>query len=132
MKKGLIFKKLLAIILSIVAIRYISCERTKPPEPDYREKWVGEYECEAVDGSNVYQTLVSITAESDSMLKIFDKYNAKINIDGEFRFDFPYAPDGGGSGYFIDDSLNMSVYHRQGQGGPSWSTHYKGKKLKNK
>ena len=145
MKKELIFKKLFAIILSIIAIGYVSC--TKPEkEKDYREKWVGTYECEEIyffgRGTSdnyivteeMYQTSVIVTAKGDSILHFFynrdgDGYEIKINKNGEFGEGVGYRKYM--SGNFYADSLSIHFLRGYSPAGRSTSD-YKGRKHQNK
>jgi len=147
MKKVNIF-----IVLAIIAICYFSCEKPKPepePEPDYRDKWVGTYECEEVyswwrrtgiplrdtSGTEIFHTIVDVTVIGDSMLKFIESRNRKsyeteVSVDGYF-FKFEMGRELRVEGNFIGDSIYMYVIPPHGIG-YSMSSNYKGKKNKNK
>jgi len=137
-------KELILIILAIMAIGYVSCE--KPKEKDYREKWVGTYECEEKyswwlmseeSGEEIFQTTVNITAIGDSTLKILENrteknYETKVSNTGDFIEHYPPSfvkPLIVGNFYI--DSLNMTIYHSTALGYSSTSC-YICKKLKDK
>ena len=141
-------KKLFMLILVVMAIGFISCEKPKPEEPkDYREKWVGSYECEEIyswwkligipgggftdtSGTTVYQTIVEVTAIGDSALNITERnYNIEVNIEGKFNKIFNGKGHIGGC--FIGDSLYMVITPNYGNA-YSATSEYKGKKIKNK
>ena len=131
MKKELIFKKLFVLVLAIIAIGYVSCKKPESepkPEPDYREKWVGSYECErrwaylSRDDSGTIliverlsQSIVNVVEKGDFILNFSQKgtkinYDAKVNTDGSFR-DY-YGLVATIHGNFIDDSLFMTINDR--------------------
>jgi len=137
MKTRLIFKKLLAIVLTSIAIGYGSC--VKPQEPDYREKWVGEYECERrwaylskesdtiIIVECVSQNIVVVRMKGDFILNFSQKgtemnHDAKVNADGSF---FDYSLISIIVGEFFGDSLFMTNY-----GDTMVCGEYKGKKNK--
>ena len=134
MKKGIIL-----IVLAIIAIGYISCKKEK----DYRDKWVGAYECEEIyeywfgadnQGTEVYQTNVVVTVKGDSLLEFLERrsgesYEAAVNSNGNFIKYF--YPKGRIKGNFIGDSLYMQIIPVHGLGYYT-ELNFKGKKLKNK
>ena len=137
MKKGLTI-----LVLAITAIGYISCEK---PNPDYREKWVGTYECKKEFTSSyppgstgVSYPLVDVVAVADSMLNLTERdispnamsgvhNNVKVNSDGSFsKIDGnrPYI-----EGNFYKDSIKIN--YSNGSAGGTITAYYTGKKLKN-
>ena len=154
-------KKLFMLILVVMAIGFISCEKPKPEEPkDYREKWVGSYECEEmyhvrylkeflldtlsgtvsrIDTSYciVYQSTINVTVVGDSSLNILentreDSYEAKIDANGYFfKINDKVGPRLKVEGNFIGDSLYIIIRHYS-ENTFGATSEYKGKKLKNK
>ena len=154
MKKGFII-----IVLVILAILYVSCEEVRlEPEPDYRNKWLGIYECEEIyhvwhlterledtvsgtvswlDTSYniVYQTIINITLYGDSSLSISENkrgesYGAKLNTnDYFFKINNSIGPKFEVEGNFVGDSLYMRINLSRFHASSSFST-YKGKKIK--
>ena len=144
MKKEVNFKKLFVVVLAFIAIGCISCEKLKK---DYREKWVGSYECEEeshwwrlislpeppymsdTSGMEIFQTTVIVTAIGDSSLKFVENrrgksYEERVNADGYFFKSIGYF--GGIKGNFINDSLYMVI--ASGMQGWRDNSTYKGKK----
>ena len=130
------FLLLFAVIFGIIAV---SCRK---PEIDYREKWVGVYECEEgyqwwmgagdkfTSGEEVYQIKLTVITKGDSILKLSenrngDSYEIKIESDGGFN------EKGENSdiikGNFYGDSINIFILHSFSSGSGS-SSNYKGKK----
>ena len=127
MKKGLIL-----IVLAIMSMTYISCEKPKTePEKDYREKWEGTYDCEKILYSYIEQVTLDITIPDDSVLHISERVSGlyspldhvvKVAIDGSFS-----STSGDVSGFFYTDSLYVVWI------APSMKDFkYNGKKLKTK
>jgi len=133
MKKGLIL-----MILAIVAIEYISCDKPEKVK-DYRDKWVGTYECKKCYGAGYVDYVdVDVQTKKDSLLYIAErnldpyragvKYDMKINIDGIFQNIDPRPPFI--SGNFYEDSLYIFYFYPTPGAGVSVS--YEGKKRKSK
>jgi len=136
MKKEVILKQLWVIVLVIIAIGFISCE--KPKSKDYRDKWVGTYEC--IKGSSLQQVNVDVIAKEDSLLNITERdiqghgieHDVKVNSDGVFK----RIPNEHESikphidGNLYKDSLYiLYIYPTPGI---TVTIRYEGKKLKNK
>ena len=137
-------KKIFLILFFIST--FVACCKPEEQEPDYREKWVGSYECEEsysvysyTPGSNgttsyfYYQVVVKVTMKEDSLLVFTENrnqedYDAKVNING--RFSYPGNLSSGTSGNFIADSLHLYIGHDRTQGRSAHSA-YEGKKIKN-
>ena len=129
---------LIAVIFGIIGV---SCRK---PEIDYREKWVGVYECEEIyywwrgfgsqqiTGKEISQVNIAVTTKGDSVLTLLENkggesYEIKIKSDGVFN-------EKGGNcefikGNFYGDSINIYILHGQNVGSGS-SSYYKGKKQK--
>jgi len=145
MKKKLILVSLLiAILFAIVGCcKDGECKKDKK---DYREKWVGTYECEenyswwrltgihtwtSTSGNEIFQTIVVVTALDDSLLNFLgnrkgSSYEAKVDKNGFFFENFGLG--GGMCGNFIVDSLYMEIAN--GTQGSKYVSTYKGKKIK--
>jgi len=136
MKKGINL-----MILAIMAIGYVSCE--KPKEKDYRDKWVGSYECEEIytwcSGpidtvhTKIYKTNVIVTAKNDAWIVFCvnrneKRYGANVNEDGSFNEINDIEPRYI-NGIFHADSLNMTIVHSYSPGHSNIS-YFKGKKQK--
>ena len=141
MKTILKFKRAKSIFAIVLAITVIgACE--KPIEPDYREKWVGTYECEKKCTSSMYKDtivfypLVDVAAVGDSAINITERgasgyamfdvhHDVTVNSDGSFvlrgRPSF--------SGNFHTDNLSLELYNYTP--GAKGYSYYTGKKLKN-
>lgn len=132
MKKGLFI-----IVLAIMVIGFVSCEKPQK-EKDYREKWIGSYDCEKY--SDKPCTIdVTIVLESDSLLHITErdvelynmhqvKHDFKVNGDGRLsKIDNEYKPSITGNIYSDNIFLKLTV----ATPGMTSSTYYTGKKLKN-
>jgi hypothetical protein len=138
------------IVLAAVAVLFTACDPDKnhSEDKDYREKWVGSYECEEKYGfyplegemvEKTYQTKVEITVGGgDSILNFTENrngqsYAAKVNSDGKFRklMDHP-LPKPLIEGYFNNDSLYMTINFNGGALGYAEHSDYNGKKFKNK
>jgi len=112
---------------------------------DYRNKWVGSYECEEIyhwwfisgeSGFEIYQTRVDVTATGGSSLKFVENrrggsYDAKVNSTGNFVNDAKNHNDTYVRGNFIDDSIKLVITPSHGLGSSRTST-YNGKNLNNK
>jgi hypothetical protein len=88
------------IVLAAVAVLFTACEKDKnhSEDKDYREKWIGSYDCKEEYRfysdygyrEETYQTKVDITVGGgDSVLKFTENrngqnYEAKVNSDGKF------------------------------------------------
>ena len=155
--------KKIKITLSLSAIAYMmitlsSCEKIIP---DYREKWVGTYECEEicyswvvyhqpdtiytpfdtiilpntfVEKTIVYKTIVNVMAKNDSILEFLERRNEKheAKVDVKGNFrEFWNSNHCYMEGNFIRDSLYMTIVSGRGYGYYSESN-YKGKKIKRK
>ena len=80
---------LIAVIFGIIGV---SCRK---PEIDYREKWVGVYECEYENGGIEENILVDVISIGDSMLNISDRrsysewviveHDVTVKSDGSFK-----------------------------------------------
>ncbi len=133
---------LIAVIFDVMVIG-VSCGK---PEIDYREKWVGVYDCEEkwkwwsgpagqeTSGEEIYQIKLSVTTKGDSMLTLSeirneDSFEIKIECKGTF-----YEKIGDSryiTGNFNRDSIYVYLFHGSSPGFGSRSN-YKGKKEKNK
>ena len=135
---------LFVIVFGVMAIGCISCDKPITEEPeDYREKWVGSYECEEIWGylstedpdtivirEQVLQVIIDVKAKGDFIFNFSQKgtdmsYDVKINTDGSFWDYSSFIP--AIQGYFVDDSLFIDIIHRNTKEGRS---DYKGKKRK--
>ncbi|MDR2970421.1 MAG: Ig-like domain-containing protein [Bacteroidales bacterium] len=114
---------------------------------DYRAKWVGSYECEAVyDDKNPcgggsyhkeYQAIVDVSVSGDSSLYISErnpnpqqsaiKHTVKVHSDGKFSTFFKLTE--GAGGYFVNDSIY--AFYGSMSAGCSLEISYQGKKIKN-
>ena len=138
MKKGLIL-----IVLAIVSMTYISCEKPKTePEKDYREKWIGEYmgeyawfffagytNHEISNSDTINDAVLNVFILNDSCLHIINDgrvREVKINTDGYFK----QCDDNHGhdfyNGNIRGDSIILSGYRYSSAS--SWHCSYKGKK----
>ena len=140
MKTILKFKRVKHVFAIVLAITVIgACE--KPIEPDYREKWVGTYECEKkqifsvfkdtfvsyplVDVVAVRDIAINITERGTSSDAMFDVHH-DVNVNSDGSFDFRGRTSF--SGNFHTDSLFLELYdYTLGLRGHSY---YTGKKLK--
>ena len=143
---------LIAVIFGIIGV---SCRK---PEIDYREKWVGVYECEVSNHTSsgnpitgetythdtVYKAIVDVASIGDSILHIEERdlldewgdanglrNNVKVNTDGSFKI---VVDDNSSSNLYIDGYFNKNGIYI---GYRTWSPNvtvlinYEGKKLKN-
>lgn len=126
-------KKSIRILLLLLL--FISCKKENIETPDYRDKFVGDYQCNKTgiyhcgDSTFYYDTtvIVTITKENDSLINILDAA-LKINTNGEFGGGlYPDSAYHGFGGYFINDSIFFNTY--QGGLGCFTSLNYKGKKI---
>ena len=122
---------LIAVIYGVMVIG-VSCGK---PEIDYREKWVGVYECEYENGGIEKNILIDVISKGDSMLNIRDRrsysewviveHDVTIKSDGSFK--------GGGGMQSVDGKFYKdSIYVRVTQASPSHYgyVYYYGKKDK--
>lgn len=108
MKRGLIIT-----VLAFIAIVCVSCE--KPP--DYREKWVGTYDCVIhywwSDSISREVYIFDVTAKGYSILN-FSLRNTKENYDVCVKDDgyfFDYEIHSKISGHFFDgNSITISMF----------------------
>lgn len=121
---------LIAVIFGIIGV---SCRK---PEIDYREKWVGVYECEYENGGIEENVLVDVISKEDSILNIRErisyskewvtvKHDVTVKNDGSFK--------GGGGMQSVDGKFYKdSIYVRVTQASPSHYgyVYYYGKKDK--
>ncbi len=123
------------LLLVSLLLLLISCDKETNEIPDYRDKFVGVYQCNKTgnyhcgDSTYYYDTteIVTITKENDSLINILDA-TLKINTNGEFGGGlYPDSAYHGFGGYFINDSINFNTY--QGGLGCFTSLNYKGKKI---
>ena len=100
---------LIAVIYGVMVIG-VSCGK---PEIDYREKWVGVYECEYENGGIEKNILIDVISKGDSMLNIRDRrsysewviveHDVTIKSDGSFK--------GGGGMQSVDGTFyKKSIY----------------------
>ena len=107
---------------------------------DYRNNWVGSYECEYIRSFHVNMTddsysdtlqgiIAIVTIRRDSSLFIVGKeeYDIKVNSDGSFKGDIRGFE--GAFGNFGNDSIKLN-YVIISPGATSWRSH-NGKKIKN-
>jgi hypothetical protein len=139
---------LIGLLLTVGCCKDEKCKKGKK---DYREEWVGIYDCEeiydlwrhapdsptgGIYSTEIYQTKVNVTAIDDSSLNLLESrtgrsYEMKVNINGYFLKPKTSSSDWGIYGNFISDSIYMSINPGHSLGRRMHSD-YKGKKLKNK
>ncbi len=127
-------KKIAAIILLPLII--INCCNDNKDIPDYRDKYIGDYQCNRTGGYfcgdivsyyNDTTLIIAITPNKDSLINILDA-TLKINANGEFNSGLsPNSKYHGFGGYIINDSIFFNTY--QGGLGCFVSFSYKGKKM---
>jgi len=123
------------ILIVLLLLLFIGCDKENNKIPDYRDKFVGDYQCNKTgnyhcgDSTFYYDTtvIVTITKENDSLINILD-VALRINTNGEFGGGlYPDSAYHGFGGYFIIDSIFFNTY--QGGLGCFTSFNYKGKKI---
>jgi hypothetical protein len=121
-------------LLTITAVLFTTCK-----DIDYRDKWVGSYECEKIR-HEVQVVILDVTIKGDSTLYLIErelneyshgvKCDVKVNSDGYFKK--IYDSIGSGSPYiegnFCKDSL--FIYYIYPAQGSTVKINYKGKKIK--
>ena len=136
--KNGIFLLLFAMILGIIIAGYVSCgkpeTKPKPENPkDYREKWVGTYECDKEKGT-AKKVIIDVKLTGDSLLSIIEsdlpegyhpsvKHNVKVSCVGDFSDSKDDV-----SGNFYTDSLFLRLYYYISN--TLYTCEYKGKKIK--
>jgi hypothetical protein len=129
------------LITSLVLFTVMACEKPSKESKDYRDQWVGTYECEEIyswwsvsssSGEKIFQTKVEIAAIGDSILKVAEirnesSYKVEVNSKGEFIKQKNNAHDSYVSGNFIGESIYMTIIPSHGLGNGS-NSEYKGKK----
>lgn len=113
----------------------MGCNKENNDTPDYRDKFVGDYQCNKTgfyhcgDSTFYFDTnlIVTIYKENDSLINIMDA-TLKIKINGEFGGDlYPSPGYHGFGGFFVNDSIFFSTH--QGGLGCFTKLNYKGKKI---
>ncbi len=146
---------LIAVIFGVMVIG-VSCGK---PEIDYREKWVGVYECEVSDQSSsgnpvtgetyfydtVYKSIVDVVAIGDSILHIEERdlldewgyyangvrHDVKVNTGGSFK---RVVDENSSSSPYVEGYFNKNgiyIEYRDGSPNVTILISYEGKKLKN-
>lgn len=141
-----------SMVTLLLILGFSSCNNKEEEEPDYRDKWLGTYQCEeylsvwrmTVDSLGnfgdttiyyQYQNTVQITAKGDSILQFFVKrnnssYEAVVRSSGSFTRPPTSYGDLGIGGNFVGDSLYMYISYPHGHASSS-SSSFEGKKVKN-
>ena len=108
MKKGIILT-----VLLITAIGYISCDKPEKVK-DYRDKWVGRYECSCDwwEGMLENPVCIDITAKGDHILGILrndtkENYDVCVQTNGYF---LDYSTPSVIYGYFIGDTIFIQIH----------------------
>ena len=117
-------KKLILMMLIIIGVGYISCR--KPTEEDsknYREKWIGIYECEKhVSHIRLGVVIVDVTMVGDSLLNITERSlgygrhrlecDVKVNGDGGIGYsnNWDTLPSTINGSFYTESLFLRSVY----------------------
>ncbi|MDR2009371.1 MAG: hypothetical protein LBQ22_02685 [Bacteroidales bacterium] len=132
-------KKFTLCIVTMIVIMLAlgACKKNK----DYRDKWIGTYECEKIHFEEQV-VIVDVITEGDSFLKIternIDEYthgvkcDVKVNDDGIFEkiYDHNGIERPRIDGNFREDSL--FIYYFDYSPNSTININYKGKKVKSK
>ena len=127
----------------IITVLFSACKK----EIDYRDKWIGTYECEEIysysfgpggdpnssSGREIYQVKVVVKAKGNNFVDFFmnrneKHYEANISEDGSFD-KFNDTEPHSINGNFHADSLNMTIVYSY-SAGHSRVSYFKGKKQK--